>query len=100
MANNYLVMPPSVASKTALQHITVNGRSYSATPGSTLTVPDMDVTTLGANGWTVVALVGTTAQRLAFPAPYQGLFWHDVTLGVLVVHEGTAWRNPNTGSAV
>ena len=97
---NYLVFPPSIAGKTSAQNISVNGRSYSATPGSTLTVPDMDITTLGANGWTVVALVGTTTQRLAYATPHIGLFWHDTTLGFLVVYEGTTWRNPASGASV
>lgn len=90
---NILVMPPPRGGKT-----TINGRLYSAAAGSTLQVPDFDAGVLAANGWTLVATVGTTAQRPA--NPYQSMFYHDTTLGYVIVFEGAVWRNPNTGAAV
>jgi hypothetical protein len=46
---NILLMPPQAVVK---QTIVVNGRTYSATPGQTLTVLDFDAFVLTANGRT------------------------------------------------
>jgi len=84
---------------TLAPHVTsVNGRTYVCSPGSTITVPDFDYGILGANGWVTVAQVGTTAQRPTRPNTPQ--LFHDTTLGFVIVWEGAAWRNPNTGAAV
>jgi hypothetical protein len=79
---------------------TVNGRTYSASPGTSIDVPDFDAQVLQANGWTAAAPggVGTTAQRPVNPA--KGAQYHDTTLGLTVTWDGKAWRNPATGSAV
>ena len=76
----------------------VNGRTYSCALGSTIDVPDFDAFVLGANGWIQVAPVGTTAQRPAKPGV--GNFFHDTTVGKIIIFEGAAWRDPATGSAV
>ena len=77
---------------------TVNGRTYSCALGATIDVPDFDAAVLTANGWIQVAPVGTTSQRPVKPGI--GNFFHDTTVGYLVIWEGAAWRNPATGSAV
>lgn len=92
---NILLMPPGAKSKTS--HA-VNGRTYTASPGSTVTAPDFDAQVLSANGWITIGPVGTTAQRPATPQPNQ--LYHDTTLGYVIAWEGAAWRNPNTGAAV
>lgn len=91
---NILLVPPKGAAKSS----TVNGRVYSCAANGTITAPDFDAAILSANGWVEVAPVGTTAQRPATPFPNQ--LYHDTTLGYVIVWEGAAWRNPNTGGAV
>jgi hypothetical protein len=76
----------------------VNGRTYSCQLGATLDVVDFDAFVLGANGWIQVAPAGTTAQRPAKPGV--GNFFHDTTVGKIIIFEGAAWRDPATGSAV
>ena len=90
------VMPPSSG---ATSH-TVNGRTYSAAVGSSLDVPDFDAYVLIANGWTSAAGggVGTSSQRPLNP-PKQTQF-HDTTLGLTIVWDGKAWRNPANAAAV
>jgi hypothetical protein len=78
--------------------MTVNGRTYSCALGATIDVPDFDAFVLGANGWIQVAPVGTTAQRPAKPGV--GNFFHDTTVGKVIIFEGAAWRDPATGAAV
>jgi hypothetical protein len=100
---NVRMFPPVAATA---ETITVNGRTYAATPGSFLDVPDMDATALGASGWTRVALSGPTISRpttLTTSAPYiagTGTQFYDTTIEKLVVFDGAAWRNPDTGGAV
>jgi hypothetical protein len=77
---------------------TVNGRKYTCAIGATIDVPDFDSFVLGANGWIQVAPVGTTAQRP--PKPNLNQFYHDTSLGFMVIWEGAAWRNPATGASV
>ena len=77
----------------------VNGRSYTCALGSTIDVVDFDAFALeSAAGWVQVAPVGTTAQRPAKPGVQT--WYHDTTLGKLIIWEGAAWRDPANGSAV
>ena len=46
------LLPPAAG---PMQTMTVNGRSYSSTPGNFLDVPDFDAQVLEANGWIFVA---------------------------------------------
>lgn len=82
----------------------VNGRTYSAAPGTVVDVPDQDGTMLSANGWIAVCPVGTTAQRPTGTAdpnsPTPGTLFLDVTLGALIVFDGATWRSPVDGAAV
>ena len=76
-----------------------NGRTYTCAAGATIDVIDFDAYPMTANGWVVMAqLVGPTSARPAKPSPGQA--FHDTTLGITIVHEGTAWRNPATGGVV
>jgi hypothetical protein len=92
---NIRLMPAGSGKITTM---TVNGRAYSCALGATIDVPDFDAFVLGANGWIQVAPVGTTAQRPAKPGV--GNFFHDTTVGKIIIFEGAAWRDPATGTAV
>jgi hypothetical protein len=89
-------MPPGNGkSNTAV----VNGRTYTCALGATLDVVDFDAFALmSAAGWVQVAPVGTTAQRPSKPGIQT--WYHDTTLGRLIIYEGAVWRDPATGSAV
>lgn len=76
----------------------VSGREYHATPGAYLDVLSSDADDLGANHWTEVAPVGTTAERPA--NPHKGDRYLDTDHGGIVVFDGAAWRDPNTANAV
>lgn len=76
--------------------ITINGRTYACAANSFVDVPALDAYLMGANGWVLVAGSGTTAQRPS--TPFQGTLYHDTTVGLVVVFEGSAWRNPATGA--
>lgn len=78
--------------------ISLNGRTYSCAANSFIDVPFMDAPIVSANGFIQVAGSGTTAQRPQAPFPNQ--LYHDTTLNMVIVFEGTAWRNPATGAAV
>ncbi|WP_156970945.1 SGNH/GDSL hydrolase family protein [Beijerinckia mobilis] len=56
----YTLMPPSDGSKNSL---TVNGRTYSATPNSSISVPDFDANVLMANGWTRISNPSTSKTQ-------------------------------------
>ncbi|HZZ26215.1 MAG TPA: hypothetical protein VFE60_28315 [Roseiarcus sp.] len=92
---NFLLLPPT---NPQYQTIVANGRSYHATPGSTLSVPDFDAAILLANSWTKIEVTGTTAQRPAKPS--HGNKYFDSTLGVTITFDGANWRDPATGNAV
>jgi hypothetical protein len=94
MANIRLI-PPGTGKYATLP---VNGRTYTCALGAFIDVPDFDANVLTANGWIRIAVVGTTAQRPTNPGT--GMLYHDTTLGYVVVWEGAAWRNPNSGSVV
>jgi hypothetical protein len=48
--------------------ITINGHTYSTTPGVLIEAPLFDAVTLQANGWTLVQLTGVTLQPLTLSA--------------------------------
>jgi len=97
------MLPPVSVSA---QSRTVNGRTYSATPGSAIDIFDADAEVLSANGWIKVALSGPTTARpspnpLGTP-PYlagPGFKFLDTTLGKIVVYDGATFRDPVTGAA-
>jgi hypothetical protein len=81
--------------------ITVNGRTYTTTPGTPIDVPDFDAFVMLANGWTAIdvgAGVGATALR---PNPAnKGVTFLDTTIGAHIQYDGKTWRNPITGATV
>jgi hypothetical protein len=104
---NFRMLPPAIVAggpATSQTSMVVNGRTYSAAPGSVLDVPDMDGAVLAANGWVKVAASGTTAQRpTSTSAPFRAApeaRYFDTSLGKLIVYDGVTWRDPATGSAV
>jgi hypothetical protein len=78
--------------------LAVNGRVYSVAAGGVIDVPLMDAPGLAANSWCEVAGSGSTAQRPA--NPFFGQLYHDTTVNLIIVFEGSAWRNPATGSTI
>jgi hypothetical protein len=95
------LLPPTNVQQ---QTLTVNGRTYSSTPGHVLDVLDFDAAVLSANGWLRVAQSGTTAQR---PTSSQGngsvaatgATYYDETVGALLIFDGAAWRSPVDGAS-
>lgn len=88
------MLPPAKGASTR-----VNGRLYSAQPGSLIVAPDHDAALLEANGWiTVAEAAGASAQRPQTPAT--GFEFHDQTLGKNIRWDGKAWRDPATGTGV
>lgn len=63
-----------------------------------LPVNSNDVNTFEANGWTRVALVGTTAQRPTGIGA--GTKYADTTLTKLIQFDGISWRDVFSGSVV
>lgn len=88
----FRVLPPAGGAT-----VSVNARVYKAASGVPLDVPDFDAAELEANGWTILGVVGTTAQRPA--SPVKGKPFIDTTLNKTVFHDGGAWRG-HTGAAV
>jgi hypothetical protein len=83
---------------------TVNGRTYSSTPGNVIDVLDADAQELQANGWIPIAPSGPTSER---PAGTLGLYnalpgatYFDVTINKLIISDGASWRDPVNGNAV
>ena len=100
----FRMLPPTGLSQL---NRTVNGRTYSAAPGSAIDIVDCDAEVLSANGWTKIALSGATSARpsttLNGSPPYHataGFHYVDVTLGKVIVFDGLTWRDPITGNAV
>lgn len=92
------MMPPGTAPTTAT---IVNGRSYSCARGAVLTnVPPQDADVLEANGWVKTARDGGGATSGRPANPLHGATYHDTTLGITVVWDHAAWRNPVTGAIV
>ena len=78
--------------------ISFSGRTYTCAANSFVDVPYTDAPTMSANGFIQVAGSGTTAQRPT--VPFSAQLYHDTTLNMVVIFEGTSWRNPATGAAV
>lgn len=97
--NIRLLPPVSVSGQTRV----VNGRSYSATPGSVIDVLDADAEQLEANGWIPVAPSGPTSARpVGTLGPYSaasGQVFYDTTINKFIVSDGQNWRDPSTGGA-
>lgn len=101
---SFRILPPvSLGAQTTK----VNGRTYTAAPGTFLDVPDADAQVHAAAGWTKVAFSGPTGARPTTNAsggPYgvasRGMFFVDTTLSAVIVFDGATWRNPITGAAV
>jgi hypothetical protein len=98
---NIRLLPPIEPSHDAY---VINGRSYSASPGSVLDVLDYDAAVLEANGWIHVAPSGPTSARptgrLGLYSAAAGQSYFDTTLGKLIISDGQNWRDPANGNAV
>jgi hypothetical protein len=79
-----------------------NGRSYQASPGSFLDVPDFDAVAPEASGWTFVAVSGPTTGRptsgIGTPPLTQGQCFYDTTLSVELISGGSSWRRRRRGA--
>lgn len=105
MANIRVFPPPDGLHNS----ITINGRTYTAAPGSYLDMPDFDAQVACSSGWTAVTAPGTqvgpTASRPTSspsgrgPADLRGLVFIDTTLGAVICHDGLTWRNVLTGAS-
>jgi hypothetical protein len=86
--NIRLLPPVSVPAQTRV----VNGRSYTAAPGSVIDVYDADAEQLQANGWIPVAPSGPTGARpsgtLGLYTAAAGSTFFDMTLGKLIISDG------------
>jgi hypothetical protein len=101
---NFRMLPPTAVVK---QTLAVNGRTYSATPGSVIDVPEFDGRVLAANGWIICAASGPTSSRPTTnpnqSAPYTAApssEFFDTTLNKIIFWDGANWRDPATGNAV
>jgi hypothetical protein len=98
--NIRLLPPVSVSEQTRV----VNGRSYTAAPGSVFDVLDADAEQLEANGWIAVAPSGPSSARpsgtLGLYSAAAGQSFFDTTRGKLIVSDGQTWRDPATGGTV
>jgi hypothetical protein len=100
----FRMLPPPAVGK---QTLTVNGRTYSAAPGTAVDVLDSDARVLAANSWVICAPSGATAQRPTtnpnVSAPYTiapSFEFFDTTLSKLIFWDGQSWRDPANGNAV
>jgi hypothetical protein len=95
------LMPPVEPSH---QTYVINGRSYTAAPGSFLDVYDADAQELEANGWVAVAPSGPTSARpvgrLGLYQSAPGQLFFDTTINKLIISDGQTWRDPANGNAV
>lgn len=94
------MLPPPVAGPSSAEKnsgpnpITVNGRVYTATLGSSVQVPAQDASIMEANGWTRFGrFSGTTAQRPTPPYVSRRLMYYDTTLSAMIVWDGATWRS-------
>ena len=94
---NIRVLPPNT---TGTDTITVNGRTYSATAGGFLDVPDFDAAVMLANGWVRGAGGGSGATAARPVKPPVNTVFMDTSLSLLIVWDGKTWRNKITGAAV
>lgn len=86
----FRLMPPASG---PLQVCTINGRTYTGVAGTPQDVPDADKQGLVGNGWLLMAVSGTTAQRPAQPAYPAILAYIDTTLGKPIWYDGATWRD-------
>ena len=91
------VLPPNTS---GIDTITVNGRTYSASAGGFLDVPDFDAAVMLANGWVRGALGGSGATSARPIKPPFNTVFMDTSLSLLIVWDGKVWRNKITGAAV
>src|SRR4051794_33367472 len=91
-ALNMRMFPPV---KPGWMQTTAYGRSYSGTVGVPLTVSAGDGGLLEANGWTLIAISGSSAARPR-KGSFQlspGLRFYDEDLGKLIIYDGATWRD-------
>ncbi len=98
------LLPPN---KVSQQTLTVNGRRYSAAPGTAIDVPNPDAAVLAANGWIRIGQSGVTANRPSGTGVQGGhnvvdvgTQFFDSSLGYLITFDGAVWRSPMTGGIV
>ena len=95
MTTTHRLLPPLAV---AQQTLVVNGRTYTAQPGTAVDVPDFDAGVLEANGWIFVAKSGPTTAR---PTPTNaGEEFYDISLDALIMTDGVTWRSPVDGTSV
>ncbi|MDE2398351.1 MAG: hypothetical protein KGM91_23200 [Burkholderiales bacterium] len=80
------------------------GEQFVSTPGTVRDVDEHQLPAFKANGWIVVAQVGTSAERpgssdIVLHHARAGSLFVDTHLGALIVFDGRVWRNPMTGAA-
>lgn len=93
MANVQMIAPNT-------NTVRVNGRAYTGTTNTALTVPDFDATALEANGWVLISPAGSGATAARPARPNKGLQFYDSTVGANIVWDGLAWRNHASGAVV
>jgi hypothetical protein len=92
---------PSASAPTKM---TVNGRVYSCSVGSVITVPDNDAFVLCSNGWLRSAAdgAGPTAARptkAANGTPIRtGFQYFDSDIGMTIIWNGKSWVSHATGA--
>ncbi len=83
---------------------TVNGRTYSGTPGVAQSIVFCDAAQLQSNGWTRIAPTGPSSMRphgqTGPNSVGPGDSFFDETLNLLIVFDGASWRDPVSGSVV
>ena len=83
-----------------------SGQAVAQTPGTFVDVTDAQAALLVANGWVRAGTVGSTKERpsssplVGATVAQAGSQHFDLDLGKLIIHDGTAWRDPATGAVV
>ena len=81
-----------------------SGKTYNDAPGTAVDYEEHIAQRLEANGYTRVAISGTTAQRPTSTVPpnnvFKGMFYYDTTLTKVIVYDGVVWRDPVNGNSV
>ena len=103
-ATTHNMLPPGLAATTTT---VVNSRSYTCARGSVLTsVPYQDADELEAAGWIKSSVGGSATTALRPTTTFAGSLlpsgyrFFDTTLGVEIIWDGAAWRNPASGVSV
>jgi hypothetical protein len=88
-------MPPGTGHSNPCK---ISGRTYAASLGSVIQVPDFDAAAMDSNGWIRCAAhgSGTTAQR-PMTGLFPGMTYLDTTVGGNVIWDGVVWRSHVTG---